>query len=236
MLILFGVAITNFRRRNQHVHELTLPRFRHSRLPVRENRVWGRCGDVHDRATTRIVSLPALRVGRRAPPGGERSPLPHRADRSQAGLHRPARSPGGVPPVQGRAAGAGRFCRPARQLHPELQAVCLGVVPAHDDPGCRDALGHQLGRDQGDPEGGPPAAVRQGEAQAPAADRHRRDFHGQGAPLPDGRLGPGERGGGLRRRGKRRGCLEGLLDSASPLAGQDRGRGHGHVARRTSTP
>ena len=37
------------------------------------------------------------------------------------------------------------------------------------------------------------------EAEAPAADRHRRDFHGQGAPLPDGRPGPGERGGGPRR-------------------------------------
>jgi len=41
-------------------------------------------------------------------------------------------------------------------------------------------------------------AVRQAQAEASEADRHRRDFHGQGAPVPDDRDGPGERRSGLR--------------------------------------
>ena len=53
---------------------------------------------------------------------------------------------------------------------------------------------------------------------------------GQGACLPDARPGPGQRSGGPCRLGKRRGCPEGLLEASSPLGGQDRGRGHGHVA------
>ena len=40
----------------------------------------------------------------------------------------------------------------ATQLHQSLCPLCLGTVPAHDHQGRRPALGHQLGRDQGDPE------------------------------------------------------------------------------------
>ena len=46
----------------------------------------------------------------------------------------------------------------------------------------------------------PVAAIRQAQAQARAGHRHRRDRRGQGASLPHGGHGPGERRSGLRRR------------------------------------
>ena len=73
------------------------------------------------------------------------------------------------------------------------------------------------------------SSLRQAQAQAPATDRHRRDLHRQGAPLPDGRPGPGERGGGVRRRWQGGRRLEAVLEAAAAQRGQDQGGGHGHV-------
>ena len=46
--------------------------------------------------------------------------------------------------------------------------------------------------------------------RAPAADRHRRDFHRQRPSIPDGRLGPRNGDGGSRRTWKRRGRSDGF--------------------------
>ena len=70
---------------------------------------------------------------------------------------------------------------------------------------------------------------RQAQAQTPAAHRHRRDRHRQGASLSDGGHGLGERGGGLRRRRQGGRCAEAVLEAAAAQRGQDRGGGHGHV-------
>ena len=59
--------------------------------------------------------------------------------------------------------------------------------------------------------------------------RHRRDRRRQGAPLPDGGHGPGERRRGLRRRRQGGRRVEALLEAAAAQRGQDRGGGHGHV-------
>ena len=139
-----------------------------------------------------------------------------------------------IPRVECQACGVVRqvkipFADPRRSYTKRLRALRPGVGSPHDHPRRGHAPGRQLGRDQGHPEARPVAALRQAQAQAPAAHRHRRDRHRQGAPLPDGGHGPGERRGGLRRRRQGGRCVEAVLEAAAAQQGQDRGGGHGHV-------
>ena len=139
-----------------------------------------------------------------------------------------------IPRVECRACGAVRqvevpFADPRRSYTKVLRAVRPGAVPAHDHPRRGPSPRRRLGHDQGHPEARPVAAVRQAQAQAPPRHRHRRDRRGQGAPLPDGGHGPGERRGGLRRRRQGGRRAEAVLEAAAAQRGQDRGGGHGHV-------
>ena len=122
------------------------------------------------------------------------------AHRQPRHVRRPAHPARRMPGLWRRATGRDPLRRSAAQLHLLLRAIRPGTVAPHDHPRRGQAPGRQLGRDQGHPEARPLAPLRQAQAQAPAAHRHRRDRHRQGAPLPDGGHGPGERRGGLRRR------------------------------------
>ena len=149
-----------------------------------------------------------------------------------------------IPRVECRACGVVRqvkvpFADPQAELHQVLRALRPGAVAPHDHPRRGPAPRRRLGHDQGHPEARPVAPLRQAQAQAPAAHRHRRDRRGQGAPLPDGGHGPGERRRGLRRRRQGGRRAEALLEAAAAQRGQDRGGGHGHVGgvpRRRSRP
>jgi len=157
-----------------------------------------------DFAASGVLSMPSVWI-----PGGDRSrperpPVSDRADRWQARVFAVARSSGGVSALRGGASGQDWLCRPSSQLYPSVRAICLGAVPPYDHQGRRGPFEHQLGCDPGDPEAEPQAAVWQAEAEATQADCHRRDFHGQGAPVRDDRDGPSERGSSSRRPGKRR--------------------------------
>ena len=140
-----------------------------------------------------------------------------------ADVRPPAHTPRRMPGLQRRATGQAHLRRPAAELHPLLRALRPGTGPAHDHPGRGHAPGGQLGRHQGHPEARPLATVRQAQAQAPETHRHRRDRHRrdrrrQGPPLPDGGAGPGQRGGGVRRRRQRGRCPEAVLEAAARLA------------------
>ena len=111
--------------------------------------------------------------------------------------------------------------RPEAELHQVLREIRTGVVAEHDHPRRGPSLERRLGPDQGDPEARPVAALCQAQAQASAVHRHRRDRRRQGAPLSDGGHGPGERGGGVRRRRQGGRCLEAVLETASAEQGQD---------------
>src|SRR5512135_2915253 len=112
------------------------------------------------------------------------------------------------------ATGQDPLRRRATQLHLLLRALRPGAGSPHDHPGRGPALWRQLGRDQGDPETRPVAPLRPAQAQAPPPYRHRRDRHRQGAPLPDGGPGPGQRRGGLRRRRQGGQGVEALLETS----------------------
>ena len=111
------------------------------------------------------------------------------------------------------------FADPRVTYTKAFAALCFGTLTVYDHPGRCRPFTHQLGRDQGNPKGRPETSVRQAEIETPATDRHRRNFHRQGARLPDTRLGPGQRSGGPRRLGKRRGRPEELLETASATRG-----------------
>ena len=139
-----------------------------------------------------------------------------------------------IPRVECRACGRGapgrrHLRRPAADLHQGLRAVRPGTLPEDDHPGRGRASERRLGPGQGHPEARPVAPLRQAQAQAPAADRHRRDRRRQGPPVHDHRDGPGQRRGGVRgrRQGGRR--AEAVLEAAAAQRGEDRGGGHGHV-------
>jgi len=149
MLILSGVLATDFRRRKQHVHEVTLPCVWGSRLRVREDGVCGRSGDLHDCAASGILSLFGMWF-----PGGDwarakPSAVPRRVDWQQAGVLGVGGPPGGVSWLRGRATGHDRLRRPACEFPPSLSSLCLGALPVHDDQGRRPTPEYQLGCDQG---------------------------------------------------------------------------------------
>jgi len=229
MLIPLGVAFKGSKTGGQHVHELVVSRLRHSGLPVRPHRLPGRPGDLHHSSGAQDLPLPGLRLARRRVARRGRAPVPDRPHREPSDGRSPAHPPRRVPGLWRGAPGRGPLRRPEAELHQVLRAVRPGVVPADDHPRRGRAPERRLGRDQGHSEARPVAAVRQDQAQAPAADRRRRDRRRQGAPLPDDRHGPGERRGGVRRRRQGGRRAEAVLEAAAAQRGQDRSGGHGHV-------
>src|SRR3972149_1008939 len=91
-------------------------------------------------------------VRRRDPPGTQHAAISHASHRKPTRLAGVGGSPSGVSRVWGGPAGEGRLRGCPRELYPGVRAIRLGLVAADDDQGRGHALGHQLGRDQGDPE------------------------------------------------------------------------------------
>ena len=229
MLTPLGVVSTDSKTGGQHVHQLVVPCLRHPRLRLRPHRLPGRPDDLHHPPGPRRLPLLGLRLPRGHLPRPRRAPLPHPAHRPPPHRRRPAHPPRRMPRLWRRPPGQGPLRRPPAQLHQVLRALRPGAVAAHDHPRRGPSPRRRLGPDQGHPEARPVAAVRQAQAQAPPRHRHRRDRRGQGAPLPDGGHGPGERRRGLRRRRQGGRRAEALLEAAAAQRGQDRGGGHGHV-------
>ena len=170
--------------------------------------------DLHYPPGARDLSLLRLRLDQvlcaaRSSAASERA---HRPPRDLRGPAHPTRR---MPDLWRSATGRDPLRRPTAQLHLLLRALRPGTARRMTIRDVAVAPGRQLGHDQGHPEARPLAPLRQAQAQAPAAHRHRRDRHRQGAPLPDGGHGPGERGGGLRRRRQGRRRPEAVLEATA---------------------
>src|SRR5262249_41745037 len=70
--------------RKNHVHQPTVPRLRHHRLPPGQPIVPGGPGDLPHRAAPRTPPLPPVRLGRGLGSRGRRTHLPYAAHRRQA--------------------------------------------------------------------------------------------------------------------------------------------------------
>ena len=230
MLIPLGVASKGSKPGGQHVHQPVVSRLRHPRLRVRPHRLPGRPGDLHHPPGARDLPLLGLRLpprsSRAARSSAASDPCPSAAGRRSWSCRSRASNVGPValvrqvevPFADPRRSYTKSFERYALELS---RSMTIRDVARHLGVGwdvIKDIQKRDLSR-----------RYRQAQAQAPAAHRHRRDRRRQGAPLPDGGHGPGERRGGLRRRRQGGRRAEAVLEAAAAQRGEDRGGGHGHV-------
>ena len=177
----------------------------------------------------RNVPLPGLWRQERHRQGRGGAAVSRTADRQQAGGVRVSRSPAQLPGLRRRPSSGGRVRRAARSY---TRSFARYVLELSRNMTIKDVAEH-LGISWDvikEIQKRSAAAVRQAEAEAPAADRHRRDFHGKGHRYLTIVLDL-ERGAVVHvGQGKGGDALKAFWNRSASLRGQDRGRGHRHVA------
>src|SRR3984893_10774840 len=129
---LLKLSKNNLREEN-HVHQLTVSRVRHSWLRVLQSRFFRGPRVLHHRTTPRTLPLLGMRFGGGPCPGAEGPLLAYRARWPQADLCPGQGGTRDLLPVRAHPASQNPLCRSPQDLHACIRTLRPGTVEIADD-------------------------------------------------------------------------------------------------------